>query len=112
MQDKRNDQQGRSLDQVTKDGTSSAGTMGTGGTGRSDTDKGYDEAAHTPWVGSQQSARTDDLLSDGSDADQNGEGFAGNRQSGDREAQSLSEEGRPSDPTGLQGADGNRQSGG
>jgi hypothetical protein len=104
------DKQGRSLDQQTRGGSSSIGTLGSGGTGRSETDKGYDEAANTPWTGNQQSAgRTDDLLSDGSDDDQNGSGFAG--------------QGRPNDPTGLQtdagnqasasipGGDGNRQSG-
>jgi hypothetical protein len=123
---------GRTLEQTTKDGTSSAATMGTGGTGRTGTDEGYDEAVNTPWQGSMQSGRTDDLLSDGSEADQ--EGFAGggtdqlvdpgpgsrsgagagNRQqerNEDRE-QSLSGGGRPSDPNGLQGSAGNQQSGG
>ncbi|WP_338771568.1 hypothetical protein [Massilia sp. METH4] len=109
--------QGRTYDQKTHDGTSSAATMGTGGTGRTGTDEGYDEAAHRPWEGTQQSGRTDDLLSDGSDADQDGQGFArdpGNRQQDrneDRE-QSLSGGGRPSDPTGLQNSAGNEQSGG
>lgn len=113
--------QGRTYDQKTHDGTSSAATMGTGGTGRTGTDEGYDEAAHRPWEGTQQSARTDDLLSDGSDADQDGKGFArdaGNQQQ-DRNAerdedheQSLSGGGRPSDPTGLQSAAGNQQSSG
>ncbi|GGY69914.1 hypothetical protein [Pseudoduganella albidiflava] len=120
---------GRTLDQKTHDGTSSAGTMGTGGTGRTGTDEGYDEAANTPWQGSMQTARTDDLLSDGSAADQDGQGYAsdgtntlgsesgsgaGNRQKDrneDRE-QSLSGGGRPSDPTGLQGSAGNQQSSG
>lgn len=113
--------QGRTYDQKTHDGTSSAGTMGTGGTGSTGTDEGYDEAANRPWVGSQQSGRTDDLLSDGSDTDQDGKGYArdpGNRQQDgnadrneDRE-QSLSGGGRPSDPTGAQNAAGNQQSGG
>jgi hypothetical protein len=121
--------QGRKYDQKTHDGTSSAATMGTGGTGRTDTDEGYDEAVNTPWQGSQQSGRTDDLLSDGSEADQEGRGFAGgsagagsqggsgagNRQRDeerkDRE-QSLSGGGRASDPTGLQGSAGNQQSSG
>jgi hypothetical protein len=134
------DKQGRKLEQITKDGTGSAATMGTGGTGRTGTDEGYDEAVKRPWVGSQQSAgRTDDLLSDGSEADHDGQGFAGgprgqdlvegtaasgnragsgagNLQSGqrpdqdDEHQQSLSGGGRPSDPTGLQGASGNQQS--
>jgi hypothetical protein len=135
------DKQGRTLEQITKDGTGSAASMGTGGTGdtgRTSTDAGYDEAAHRPWEGGLQSAgRTDDLLSDGSDADSDGEGFAGgprdqelvegtaasgnragsgagNLQSGqrpdqdDEHQQSLSGGGRPSDPTGLQGASGNQ----
>jgi hypothetical protein len=60
------DAKGRSWDQVTKNGTSSAGSMGAGGTG----DK-------MPAQGSQQSAtRTDDLLTDGSDKDTGAEGFA------------------------------------
>lgn len=134
------DKAGRKLEQITKDGTGSAATMGTGGTGRTGTDEGYDEAAHRPWEGSRQSAgRTDDLLSDGSEADRDGQGFAGERagdlvegtadngnragsgagnlQSGqrpdqdDEHQQSLSGGGRPSDPTGLLGAAGNQQSG-
>ncbi|QGZ41672.1 hypothetical protein IP92_00652 [Pseudoduganella flava] len=137
MQNQGKDKQGRNWDQKTHDGTTSAGTMGTGATGESPTDKGYDEAAHTPWVGGMQTAgRTDDLLSDGSEADQNGQGFAsgertqdllegtsdlgsrsgsgsGNRQSQRQDqdqgqTQSLSGGGRPSDPTGLQGAAGNQ----
>ena len=126
MQDQ--DKPGRTYDQKTHDGTSSAATMGTGGTGRTGTDEGYDEAANTPWTGNQQSdTRTDDLLSDGSEADQDGEGFvsdgtsdlgtqrgSGNRQQARDEdhEQSLSGGGRPSDPTGLQGSAGNQQSSG
>lgn len=136
--DKNQDKAGRKLEQITKDGTGSAASVGTGGTGRSNTDEGYDEAVNRPWEGGLQSAgRTDDLLSDGSDADSDGQGFAGgtrdqnlvegtaasgnragsgagNLQSGqrpdqdDERQQSLSGGGRPSDPTGLQGAAGNQ----
>lgn len=61
------DAKGRSWDQVTKNGTSSAGSMGAGGTGDKMPAQG----------GSQQSAtRTDDLLTDGSDQDTGAEGFA------------------------------------
>ena len=61
------DAQGRSWDQVTKNGTSSAGSMGAGGTGDKMPAQG----------GSQQSAtRTDDLLTDGSDKDTGADGFA------------------------------------
>lgn len=61
------DAKGRSWDQVTKNGTSSAGSMGAGGTG----DKMPSQD------GNQQSGtRTDDLLTDGSDKDTGAEGFA------------------------------------
>jgi hypothetical protein len=122
-----NGTQGRKLYQNTKDGTSSAGSVGTGGTGVSNTDQGYDEAVNTPWnAGNAQSAgRTDDLLSPGTEEDQEGNGFVkdqgttnldggdgtGNRQSDeDDRKQSLSGGGRPNDPTGLQGASGNEGS--
>ena len=57
-QDDKKDVQGRSWDQITKNGTSSAGSMGVGGTGDSGKLQGD---------GSQQSARTDDLLDDGTE---------------------------------------------
>ena len=64
------DAKGRSWDQVTKNGTSSAGSMGAGGTG--------DKMPAQGQGGSQQSAgRTDDLLTDGSDQDTGPDGFAG-----------------------------------
>jgi hypothetical protein len=68
------DAKGRSYDQVTKDGTSSAGSMGTGGTG----DIGAGGAQGTGGPGNRQSGptRTDDLLTDGSDSDTEG-GFVG-----------------------------------
>jgi hypothetical protein len=57
MQSEGKDTKGRSYDQVTKDGSSSAGTMGTGGTGDIGRTSG---GANT---GSAQShARTDDLM--------------------------------------------------
>jgi hypothetical protein len=84
---------GRSWDQVTKDGTSSAGSMGVGGTG---------DSGKLSSDGSQQSAgRTDDLLDDGTS------------QTGDKGFSS----GGPKVETGLEGmgkqggAQGNRQSG-
>ena len=60
--------QGRTYDQITKDGASSAGSLGPGGTG----DAGQAGA------GNRQSGttRTDDLLSDGSDDDTTG-GYVG-----------------------------------
>ena len=58
-QDDKKDVQGRSWDQITKNGSSSAGSMGVGGTGDSGKLQGD---------GSQQAAgRTDDLLDDGTE---------------------------------------------
>lgn len=67
---------GRSWDQVTKDGSSSAGSMGSGGTG--------DIGKMSGSQGSEQSAsRTDDLLA-GDTADQEAEqGFGGGSRSGE-----------------------------
>lgn len=64
----KHDAQGRSWDQVTKNGTSSAGSMGAGGTG--DSGK-LDQQGQ----GRQSATRTDDLLTDGSDQDATGEAF-------------------------------------
>lgn len=68
MQSDGKDAKGRNYDQVTKDGTSSAGTLGAGGTGD---DIGRQSAQR----GNQQRARTDDLLSN--DADRDSEGYVG-----------------------------------
>ena len=58
-QDDKKDVPGRTWDQITKNGTSSAGSMGVGGTGDSGKLQGD---------GSEQAAgRTDDLLDDGSE---------------------------------------------
>jgi len=59
------DPKGRSYDQVTKDGTSSAGTMGTGGTG--DVGRISGEAGSG---NSQSDTRTDDLMTSDSDQEQ------------------------------------------
>jgi hypothetical protein len=68
---------GRSYEQVTKDGTSSAGTMGTGGTGDVGRMSGETAAGNA-----QSDTRTDDWLS--------------------REPEKESEQGfRPSDPEGI-----------
>ena len=110
-QDDKKDVQGRSWDQITQNGTSSAGSVGVGGTG---------DSGKLQREGSQQSAsRTDDLLDDGSS--QEGEsgfsrgggqiqtglegignltgGATGNRQSGqqDSEGTRASDEGRDED---------------
>ena len=66
MQSEGNHTKGRNYDQVTKDGTSSAGTLGGGGTGTN---------ARSDTGGSLQKGRADDLLSN--DADRDSEGFVG-----------------------------------
>jgi hypothetical protein len=67
-QDDKKNVKGRSWDQTTKGGSSSAGSMGAGGTG--------DSGKLSP-QGSQQSAtRTDDLLDDGSSSESD-KGFVG-----------------------------------
>lgn len=68
MQSEGKDAKGRHYDQVTKDGASSAGTLGTGGTGD-------DIGRQSGQRGNQQRARTDDLLSN--DADRDSEGYVG-----------------------------------
>jgi hypothetical protein len=62
---------GRNYDQVTKDGTTSIGPLGAGSSS-------WGSGGNTRAVesNSKQSARTDDLLSDGSSMD-NGDGFVG-----------------------------------
>lgn len=64
------DVQGRSWDQITKDGTSSAGSMGAGGTGDIGSMSGQTGAQ-----GGRQEARTDDLLAPDSDQGGGAEGF-------------------------------------
>ena len=108
-QDDKKDVQGRSWDQITKNGTSSAGSMGVGGTGDSGKLQGD---------GSQQAAgRTDDLLDDGS-VPTGDKGFSsgggrvetglegignltggakGNRQSGQQGSQGTTDDGRDQD---------------
>jgi hypothetical protein len=76
MQSEGKDAKGRNYDNVTKQGSTSVGTMGAGGTG----DVGrMAEAGNNQLAGSgsaQADVRTDDLLSDGSDQD-GGAGFVG-----------------------------------
>ena len=93
MQSEGKDAKGRNYDQATKDGTSSAGSMGTGGTGDIGRMSGETGAGNA-----QSETRTDDWLSRGTEEERD-KNF------------------RPSDPgaikTGMEGiADGgNRQSG-
>jgi hypothetical protein len=63
MQSEGKDAKGRNYDQVTKDGTSSAGSLGTGGTG--------DIGRMSGGAGNAQSdTRTDDLMTTGSEKEQ------------------------------------------
>lgn len=66
MQSEGKDATGRNYDQVTKDGTSSAGTLGVGATGTN---------AQSDTGGNLQKGRADDLLSN--DAERDSEGFVG-----------------------------------
>lgn len=68
--DNKQDVQGRSWDQITKNGSSSAGSMGTGGTGDIGSMSGNLDAGS-----SQQESRTDDLLASGADEQGGAEGF-------------------------------------
>lgn len=87
MQNEGKDAKGRNWDQVTKDGSSSAGSMGVAGTGD------VADLGHVDVGSRQQATRTDDLLTDGSDSDQDG-GFvreeAGELQTGMAGIDSLS----------------------
>ncbi|WP_322400491.1 hypothetical protein [Massilia luteola] len=69
MQSEGKDAKGRNYDQVTKDGTSAAGTLGAGGTGPAGTN------AQSDTGGNLQKGRTDDLLSN--DAERDSEGYVG-----------------------------------
>lgn len=76
MQSEGKDAKGRNYDQVTRDGTSSAGSMGTGGTG----DIG---GMGSQKEGSQQSAsRTDDLLAGDTTDQESDQAFSGGSRSG------------------------------
>ena len=110
-QDDKQYPKGRSWDQVTKDGSSSAGSMGVGGTG--------DSGKLTRGDSQQSASRTDDLLDDGT-APKSQKGFVsggklqtglegignltggatGNRQSGQQGSQggNVADEGRDNDP--------------
>ena len=68
MQSEGNNAKGRDSDRVTKDGTSSAGTLGVGGTGTGTN-------AQSDTGGNLQKGRADDLLSN--DAERDSEGFVG-----------------------------------
>ncbi len=80
-------QQGRNYDQVTKDGASSVGTLGAGGTGDIGSMSGERAANRDARTGggidtpsdpggNRQAGRTDDLLSDGTQRDR-GDGYVG-----------------------------------
>jgi hypothetical protein len=100
MQSEGKDAKGRNFDQVTKDGTGSAASVGAGGTG----DTGAMGTQHNDWghsdVGSgnrQSGSRTDDLLAPAADQEQ-GQGFIpggdkGSMQSGDKGNANVPESG-------------------
>jgi hypothetical protein len=71
MQSEGKDAKGRDYNQVTKDGTSSAGTLGVGGTGTAP----QGTSAQSDTGGNLQKGRADDLLSN--DAERDSEGFVG-----------------------------------
>ena len=69
------DTKGRSYDQITRDGTTSAGSMGTGATGDVGAMPGSEQSAAQG--GAQSGGRTDDLLAGGGQAEQGAQGFGG-----------------------------------
>jgi hypothetical protein len=71
MQSEGKGAKGRDYNQVTKDGSSAAGTLGVGGTGTAP--RGTDAQSDTG--GNLQKGRTDDLLSN--DAERDSEGYVG-----------------------------------
>ena len=70
MQSEGKDAKGRNYDQVTKDGTSSAGSLGAGGTG--DIGRMSGTNAQSDGAGNQQQGRADDLLSNDAERDSGG----------------------------------------
>ena len=71
MQSEGKDAKGRNYDQITRDGTSSAGSMGTGGTG---------DIGAMPQEGGRQSAsRSDDLLAGDTTDQEADQAFGGSR---------------------------------
>lgn len=79
MQSEGKDAKGRNYDQVTKDGSTSAGTYGTGGTG----DVGGMGSAQSGQGNQQRATRTDDLLSPAPDAEVGQGGFAPSEEAGE-----------------------------
>lgn len=77
MQSEGKDAKGRNYDQATKDGSSAAGTLGSGGTG--DIDRGL--TGSRPGE-SRQSARTDDLLTPDAESGQR-QGYAPGEEAGE-----------------------------
>ena len=82
MQSEGKDAKGRNYDQVTRDGSSAAGTLGAGGTGDVDRDLMQSRSGQAQGGDSQQKGRTDDLLSSGSDLEQH-QGFTPTEEAGE-----------------------------
>ncbi|WP_313034436.1 hypothetical protein [Massilia alkalitolerans] len=104
MQSEGKDAKGRNYDQVTRDGTSSAGSMGTGSTG--DIGKMGSEKQ-----GSQQSAsRSDDLLAGDTTHQEADEAFSGGSQGGQIQT-GMEGIGKGSGASRQSGQEGSQQSG-
>lgn len=77
MQSEGKDAKGRNYDQVTRDGTSSAGSMGTGGTGDIGKMGSQDQDSR------QSASRTDDLLAGDSTDQESDQAFSGGSRNGE-----------------------------
>ncbi|MEH6434500.1 hypothetical protein [Massilia sp. DD77] len=110
MQSGDKDSKGRSYDQLTRDGTSSAGTMGTGGTGDIGRMSGNAQTEQGGQGGNQQAGRTDDLLAGGSEAECADRGFRRDSKEGQLDVgMGGMAKAKPGSASGA--GDGNRQSG-
>lgn len=81
MQSEGKDKKGRNYDQVARDGSSAAGTLGTGGTGDVDRELTANRSGNAQGE-SQQRGRTDDLLARDEESAQR-EGFMPSEEAGE-----------------------------
>ncbi|WP_027863982.1 hypothetical protein [Massilia alkalitolerans] len=110
MQSEGKDAKGRNYDQVTRDGSSSAGSMGTGGTGDIG-QMGGPGAGPVPKHGSQQSAsRSDDLLAGDTTHQEADQAFSGGSQGGQIQT-GMEGIGKGSGASRQSGQEGSQQSG-
>lgn len=82
MQSEGKDTKGRNYDQVAKDGSSAAGTLGSGGTGDLDRELTANRSGNAQRGEAQQRGRTDDLLARDEDSAQR-EGFMPSEEAGE-----------------------------